>query len=160
MSGDSPEYVALSRCASSLALLLQHDQSMPAKLYGKGLVTKAIHDWVLSAQGVSDHQKATRLVSCATDRVKDSPNKFHDFLQVLHEDSFFNDIVEKICAEHSMLKWSELTGMALGEIIPQFTDYNCFCLAGNLVSLASSRGAESKESEGGRKCPILSVGCY
>ena len=115
MSGDSPEFITLSRFASDLALLLQHDQSMPAKLYGKGLVTKAVHDWVLSVQGVSDHQKATRLVSCVIDRVKGSPQRFQDFLQVLREDDFFNDIVEKICAEHSMLKWSELTGMALGK---------------------------------------------
>ena len=67
-------------------------------------VREDVRDWVLSAQGVSNQDKAARLVSCVTDRVKDSTGRLHDFIEVLKGDSYFKDIVETLCAElHSML---------------------------------------------------------
>ena len=95
------EYRALLQCASGLTDLLQHNLSVSSKLLEKGLITKDVHDFVLTAQGVSNQVKAARLVSCLTDRVKDAAQVFHDFVDLLKEDPFFVDIVEKLNTEHS-----------------------------------------------------------
>lgn len=97
------EYRALLQCAYGLTDLLQHNLSVSDKLLEKGLIAKDVHDYVLTAHGVSNQHKASRLVSCLTDRVKDAAQVFHEFVAVLKEDPFFNDIVEKINAEHSKL---------------------------------------------------------
>ena len=96
------EYRALFQCTSGLTDLLQHNLSVSDKLLEKGLITKDVHDYVLTAQGVSSKQKASKLVSCLTDRVKDAAQVFHDLIALLKEDPFFADIVEKINNKHSM----------------------------------------------------------
>ena len=104
MSRESIEYKALLQCTSGLTDLLQHNTSVSARLLEKGLVTKEVYEWVLTVQGISNQVKAARLVSCVTDRVKDSAGRLHDFIDVLKGDSYFKDIVEILCAElHSML---------------------------------------------------------
>ena len=95
------EYRALLQCAHGLTDLLQHNLSVSDKLLEKGWITRDLHGWVLTARGVSDHEKASRLVSCLADRVKDAAQVFHDFVAVLKEDPFFADIVTKINTEHS-----------------------------------------------------------
>ena len=97
------EYRALLQCAHWLTDVLQHNLSVSDKLLEKGLITKDVHGWVLTARGVSDLEKASRLVSCLADRVKDAAQVFHDFVDVLKGDPFFAEIVEKINAEYSML---------------------------------------------------------
>ena len=101
----SREYKALLHCSSSLTDLLKNNTvSVSSKLLEKGLVTEDIHDWILTAQGTSNQDKAARLVSCVTDRVKDSAKALHDFIDVLKGDSYFKDTVEKLCAKlHSKL---------------------------------------------------------
>ena len=96
------EYRALFQCTSGLTDLLQHNLSVSDKLLEKGLITMDVHDYILTAQGVSNQQKASRLVSCLSDRVKDAAQMFHDLVALLKEDPFFADIVEKINIEHSM----------------------------------------------------------
>ena len=96
------EYRTLLQCAHGLTDLLQHNLSVSDKLLEKGWVTRDVHGWALTARGVSDQEKASRLVSCLADRVKDAAQVFHDFVDVLKEDPFFDDIVEKINTEYSM----------------------------------------------------------
>jgi hypothetical protein len=97
------EYRALLQCAHGLTDLLQHNLSVSDKLLEKGWITRDVHGWALTARGVSDHDKASRLVTCLADRVKEAAQVFHDFVDVLKEDPFFADIVEKINAEYSTL---------------------------------------------------------
>ena len=103
-SEGSPGHKALLQCTSELTSLLKHNLSVcPGKLLEKGLISEAVHDWVLTAQGVSNQGKAARLVSCLTDRVKGSTQQFHDFIQVLKEtDPFSGDIVDKLTSLHGM----------------------------------------------------------
>jgi hypothetical protein len=96
------EYRALLQCAHGLTDLLQHNLSVSDKLLEKGWITRDVHGWALTARGVSDQEKASRLVSCLADRVKEAAQVFHDFVDVLKEDPFFADIVEKLNAEYSM----------------------------------------------------------
>ena len=104
MSEESPGHKALLQCTSELTSLLKHNLSAcSGKLLEKGLITEAVHDWVLTAQGVSNQDKAARLVFCLTDRVKGSTQQFHDFIQVLKEtDPFCGDIVDKLTSLHGM----------------------------------------------------------
>ena len=97
---ESPEYQSLLYCTSGLTDLLQHNLSVSGKLLEKGLVTRDVRDWIQTAQGVSNKDKAGRLVSCVTDSIKESAERFHVLIGILKEDSFFDDIVEKI-DEHS-----------------------------------------------------------
>ena len=106
MSSESIEYKTLLQCSSGLTDLLQHNISVSAKLLEKGLVTKEVYDWILTVQGVSNHDKAARLVSCVTDRVKDSAQVLHDFVDILKDDSFFVDIVDKLTSLHSKLQFN------------------------------------------------------
>ena len=90
------------KCASGLTALLQHHcLSVSSKLLGKGLIPMDVLDWVLTAQGVSNQDKAARVVSCVTNRVKSSPQCFHDFVDILKGESFFADIVETMITTHS-----------------------------------------------------------
>ena len=102
MTEQNIEHKSLVQCASGLTDLLQHNiLSVSAKLLEKGLVTKDVHDSVLYTEGVSSHNKAAKLVSCVTDRVKGSARRFHDFIDVLKGDSYFDDIVQEITSIHS-----------------------------------------------------------
>ena len=103
MTEQSVEHKSLIQCASGLTDLLQHNiLSVSAKLLEKGLVTKDVHDSILT-EGVSSHNKAAKLVSCVTDRVKGSARRFRDFIDVLKGDSYFDDIVQEITSIHSKL---------------------------------------------------------
>ena len=102
-SEGNPGHKALLQCTSELTDLLQHTLSVSSKLLEKGLITKDVHDRVLTAQGVSNQDKAAWLVSCLTDRVKGSTQQFHDFIQVLKEtDPFCGDIIDKLTSLHGM----------------------------------------------------------
>ena len=91
------EHKALLKCANGLSDLLQHDVvSISCQLLETGLVTKEVHDWVLTALGVSNKQKAARLVSCVADQVKASSEKYDMFIRVLRKDPFLHDAVEML----------------------------------------------------------------
>ena len=98
MSG-SEEYKTLVKYTSDLILLLQHDiVSISAKLLEKGLVSEDTYQEVLSTDGISDQKKAAELLSCVRDQVKESgsSSRFYDFVGVLKEDAYFDDIVKKL----------------------------------------------------------------
>ena len=103
MTEQNIEHQSLVQCSSGLTSLLQHNiLSVSAKLLEKGLVTKDVYDSVITtADGVSSQNKAAKLVSCVTDRVKGSARQFHDFIDVLKGDSYFDDIVQEITSIHS-----------------------------------------------------------
>ena len=101
MSVESPGRKAVVQCTSDLASLLKDNLSCSGKLLEKGLITEAVHNWVLTAQGVSTQEKAARLVSCLADRVG-APQLFHQMIEVLKEaDPFCGDIVDKLTSLHS-----------------------------------------------------------
>ena len=96
MSVDSPGCKSVVQCTSDLTSLLKHHLSCSGKLLEKGLITEAVHDYVLTAQGVSAQDKAARIVSCLADRIK-STQQFHDLIGSLKEiDPFCRDIVDKL----------------------------------------------------------------
>ena len=98
---DSIEHRALLSCLSSLTDSLQHNLSLSDKLLEKGLVTEEVHRWQLTATAVSNRDKAARLLSCVTDRVKGSTQLYLVFIDILKDELYFKDVVEKICTEHS-----------------------------------------------------------
>ena len=98
---ESIEHQALLSCLSSITVTLQHTLSLSDKLLEKGLITREVHGWQLDVLGVSNHDKAARLLACVTDRVKGSSQLYHVFVAILKEELYFKDVVEKICAEHS-----------------------------------------------------------
>ena len=93
---ESPGRKAVVQCTSDVTSLLKHNLSCSGKLLEKGLITKDVHDFVLTATAVSNNDKASRLVSCLADRVK-STQLFHDLIKTLKEaDPFCGDIVDKL----------------------------------------------------------------
>ena len=97
MTDESTEQLALVQCYDDLIQLIQHSVvPVSSKLYSKGLVAKDVHDSVLSVDGASNHSKAAKLLSCAIDKVKESADRFQDFIDVLGEDRYFDGIVLKI----------------------------------------------------------------
>ena len=99
------EYESLAKFTADLSNLLQHNVvSVSGRLLEKGLVTKDVHDSMLTTEGVSGQKNAARLMSCVLDRVKYSSRCFHDFISVLHEDAYFEDVVVKILEVHSIRK--------------------------------------------------------
>ena len=100
--GSSVERKAVVQCTSDLTSLLKHNLSCSGKLLEKGLITEAVHNYVLTAQGVSTLEKAARLVSCLADRVGASSQLFQELVQALKEiDPFCGDIVDKLTSLHS-----------------------------------------------------------
>ena len=96
MSVESPGPKAVLQCTSDLTSLLKHNLSCSGKLLEKGLITEAVHDWILTAPAVSNQDRAARLVSCLVDRVK-SAQLFHELIEALKEtDPFCGDIVDKL----------------------------------------------------------------
>ena len=76
--------------------LTQHNiVSVTSKLFAKGLVSKDVHDSILSS-GASNQSKAAKLVSCVLDKVKESGDQWQIFIDVLGEDSYLDGIVLKI----------------------------------------------------------------
>ena len=101
MSFGSPGRKAVVKCTSDLTSILKHNLSCSDKLLETGLITETVHNWVLTASGVSDSEKAARLVSCITDRVHGS-TQFDTLIAVLKEkDPFCTDVVEKLTSLHS-----------------------------------------------------------
>ena len=99
--GESPGRKALLQYTSDLTSLLKDNLSCSGKLLEKGLITEAVHDWILTAPAVSNQEKAARLVSCLADRVK-STQLFHELIKALKEtDPFCGDIVDKLTSLHS-----------------------------------------------------------
>ena len=91
------EHRAMILCTSDLTALLQHNLvPVASQLLSLGLITDEVVSWLLTAQGVSNVNKAQRLLSCVADRVKVSPKGFQTFVDVLKEDSFFDDVVQKL----------------------------------------------------------------
>ena len=98
----SAEHKALIQCTSALTSLLQHNlDPVASNLLSLGLITEEVFGWLLTSQGVSNLNKAQRLISCVTDRVKGSPEGFHSFVGVLSEDPFFEDVVQKLLTTYN-----------------------------------------------------------
>ena len=96
------EYESLAKFIADLSNLLQHDVvAISGRLLEKGLVTKNVHDSMLTTEGVSSQKNAARLMSCVLDRVKCSSRCFHDFISVLREDAYYEDVVLKITEAYS-----------------------------------------------------------
>ena len=76
---------------------------MSGKLLEKGLVSVEVYEWILTAQGVSSREKAGRLVSCVADSVQASSDKFKILIEVLREDSYFDDIVRRMLDERGKI---------------------------------------------------------
>ena len=96
------EHKAMIQCTSSLTALLQHNLiSVSSKLLTLGLITDEVSDWMLTAQGVSNRDKAQRMVSCVTDRVKGSPQRFQSFVGVLSEESYFEEVVQQLITTYN-----------------------------------------------------------
>ena len=103
MTEQNIEYQSLVQCANDLTRLIQHNVvSVSTKLFAKGLVPQDVHDSVLSVDGISSQSKAAKLLSCVCDKIKDSAYRFKEFIGVLSEDSYFEDIVIKIKEVHGM----------------------------------------------------------
>ena len=64
-------------------------------------MAKDVHDIVLSAEGVANHSKAARLLSCVIDRVKECADRYQVFIDVLGEDTFFEDVMQKLSETRS-----------------------------------------------------------
>ena len=102
MTEQNVEYLSLVQCTDDLTQLIQHNVvSVSSKLFTRGLVAKDVHDSILSAEGVANHSKAAKLLSCVMDRVKESAGRFQDFIDVLGEDTFFEDVMRKLIEAHS-----------------------------------------------------------
>ena len=96
------EHESLVQCSADLTNLLQYNVvSVSTKLLAKGLISEDVHDFVLTAEGVSGQKNAAKLVSCVINRVKGCPGKFQDFISVLNDDAYFKDVVKKIIELHS-----------------------------------------------------------
>ena len=96
------EYESLAKFTTDLSSLLQYDVvAVSGRLLEKRLVTKNVHDSMLTTDGVSSQKNAARLISCVLDRVKCSSRCFHDFISVLREDAYYEDVVVKIVEAHS-----------------------------------------------------------
>ena len=95
------QYQSLVQCADDLTQLIQHNVvSVSSKLFAKGLVAKDVHDSVLSVDGASNQSKAAKLLSCVLDKIKESADQCQNFIDVLGEDSYFDNIVLKITKVH------------------------------------------------------------
>ena len=102
------EYESLAKFTADLSNLLQHDVvAISSRLLEKGLVTKNVHDSMLTTEGVSSQKNAARLISCVLDRVNCSSRCFRDFISVLREDAYYEDIVVKIIGVHSKYSCEE-----------------------------------------------------
>jgi hypothetical protein len=98
----SKEYESLAKFSADLSNLLKYNVvTVSGRLLEKGLVTKDVHDSMLTTEGVSSQRNAARLMSCVLDRVKCSSRCFHDFISVLREDAYFEDVVLKILGAYS-----------------------------------------------------------
>ena len=94
------EYRALQKCGNTLTDLLQHHVvTTSTSLLAKGLLTDDLHSWVLTASGVSNKEKAARILSAVVDQVKHSPLSYHDFIDVLKKESFLEDAVKLLSLE-------------------------------------------------------------
>ena len=114
------EHSALLKCAGCITDLLQHQVlSISIKLLEKGLTTKEIHDWVLTAKGVSDREKAARLMSGVTDHVKSCPEKYSVFVGILKKEPFLKDAVENLSSEYPH-------GMSIGLVALNIIVRYCF----------------------------------
>ena len=97
MTEKNIEYQSLLQFADDLTQLIQHNVvSVSSKLFAKGLVAKDVHDSVLSVDGASNQSKAAKLLSCVLDKIKESGDQCQYFIDVLGEDSYFDNIVLKL----------------------------------------------------------------
>ena len=103
MSCKSPECKSLLHCRSGLTDCLKQNLSVSDKLLEKELVTEAVHEWILTAQGVSNRDKASRVASCVTDSIHVCSDKFNVLIEVLREVSDFDDIVRRMLDEHGKI---------------------------------------------------------
>ena len=95
------EHGALKRCADTLTDLLQHQVvTISTSLLAKGLLNDDLHSWVLTAQGVSNKEKAARILASVMEQVKARTQSYGLFVEVLEGDAFYEDAVKKLSSEY------------------------------------------------------------
>lgn len=120
----SKEMRALLQCSANLTNHLQHNiLAVSSSLLAKGLITDELFQWVLTAQGVSALNKAARVVACISDRVRGSPESFDDFVGVLKEDQYYDDVVEKLTILRGMPNIEWISCSRLNELNFASTEY-------------------------------------
>ena len=107
------EHRALQKCAKTLTNLLQHQvETISSSLLGKRLSTDDLHNWVLTAKGVSNKEKAARILDCVMGQVKARTQSFNLFVEVLEENSR-SDAVEMILENLGMLDMPQTDGVGV-----------------------------------------------
>ena len=99
MSKRDVEYQSLLKFAEDLTRLIKHDiVTLSSKFFAKGLVTEDVHELVTAPPvGVlQEQEKAKKLLECVIDRIKKSPGRFQDFIDILSEEPYFEDIVQRL----------------------------------------------------------------
>ncbi len=100
MTEKNIEHQSLIQFTDDLTQLIQHNVvSVTSKLFAKGLVAKDVRDSVLTS-GASNQSKAAKLVSSVFDKIKESGDQWQSFIDVLGEDSYFDEILLKITQVH------------------------------------------------------------
>lgn len=96
------EYNSLIQFRSDLINGLQDNLSVSDQLLEVGLVTEDVYEWSLTAQGVSNREKARRLVNCVTACIRfgQSVDKFNIFIEILQRNHFLSCVAERILAEY------------------------------------------------------------
>lgn len=98
----SPEYQTMVRCTTQLTdTIAQAPKQVAEALFAEGYIAPAILE-DMQMETVRPRDKASRLVSSVTDRVKNKPSAFHDFVDLLKKQGpWTKDLVESLNTTYS-----------------------------------------------------------
>ena len=105
----SSEYKTFIQLTDELTTALSHDlTNIAGKLLAKNVITVTVYDMVIEAQspGVTNKDKASRLIACVRDKVKSNPEAFSIFMEVLQDgDPYLEDTIKQL--SHCLKRFSK-----------------------------------------------------
>ena len=102
MASESVEYKTLIKFFDKLAIAFKSSPvSIANELFANGFIPSEALDNTLSASGLGEDAKATRLVNCVIDMVKMNAGKYYDFMSLpLFKEQWLSGLHEIITTEY------------------------------------------------------------
>lgn len=98
----SPEYLTMVRCTTQLTDTIAGDPKRVAEsLFAEGYIAPALLD-DMQMDTMRSRDKASKLVSSISDRIRNKPSTFHEFVRLLKEQGpWTKDLIESLNTTYS-----------------------------------------------------------
>ena len=98
----TPEYLAFRECYEQVIKVAKLDPGLLCDaLFARGYITESVRDYTRT-DSIQDEKKARKLVDNVIDHIRDDPNVFHEFVNILESHRHYDNLKKRLAETYSL----------------------------------------------------------